>query len=73
MQTALELYHLDAGEYPSELIPGEELKYEDAIYLYQIPENPQPSDGECEADMEYSYSVDDNGQNYELFYCLRQL
>ncbi len=75
MQTAVELYYNDHDKYPKELIPGESLEGEDEYetrYMYYIPMNPLPSEGECEADFEYSYQVKDEGQSYELKYCVSE-
>lgn len=69
VQTALELYYMDAKEYPNLLVSGQNLSFGELNYMI-IPNNPTPNDGDCPGDFEYQYAVKDNGQSYELTYCL---
>ncbi len=65
IQTALELYYNDKGQYPassSDLVPS---------YMGQVPTNPTPTnDGPCAANLAYAYSSQDANRSYTLTYCL---
>ena len=63
IQTALALYYNDFEEYPISLSQLQN-------YLYEIPTNPIPSDGNCEPNFEYTYQIIGSGASYRLDYCL---
>jgi hypothetical protein len=64
IQRQLEIYHLENNKYPDELVFA--FEYADR----PVPVNPRPSDKICHEDFEYSYLVKNNGEAYELSYCL---
>jgi len=72
MQTALELYFNDWGQYPPN-IDGS-ISSGTYIYMNQVPTAPTPADGSCEnASNTYAYNpIDSGGYNasYELSFCL---
>lgn len=70
IQQFLEFFWEDQGFYPNELKFGEALQYNDSTYMSTVPNNPKPNDGNCPNDFEYQYELKDNGQSYELTYCL---
>ena len=45
IQTALELYYNDKGDYPGTVTPGGEIKYGDNVYLANVPTPPSIVDG----------------------------
>src|SRR5574344_2071201 len=66
IQTALELYYNDFGQYPassSDLVPN---------YMGMVPTPPTPTnDGGCDAGVTtYAYTADSNNRSYSLVYCL---
>lgn len=67
MQTALELYYNDNGQYPDSL---GDLSSGKRPYIPILPENPKPSDGDCSVDYNYKYQVNKDKGNYKLYYCL---
>lgn len=71
-QTALELYYMDAGEYPETITIGEPIEYNGVTYLNTVPGHTASNDGVCSEDFEISYKQTENGQNYELTYCLNE-
>lgn len=74
VQTALELYFADEGTYPptEAMVPGEPLTNPSTgvTYLSEVPQNPQPADGECPEGFEFSYAQVDGGLDYNFSYCL---
>ena len=64
--TAVELYWNDQGTYPPNVTPGGAI----SSFINEVPGNPLPNDGVCDTNFEYEYKVLDNGQSYELSYCL---
>lgn len=72
IQFALEKYYRDEGEYPEELIPGENLiGTSGKIYLLKVPENPQPASSHCEF-VEYQYFREPKMNSYSLGFCLEK-
>jgi len=71
VQTALELYKLDIGIYPENLIWGEKLTFGDKVYLEQLPENAVGTSANCPAYV-YRYSSVEEGDSYQLEFCLEQ-
>ncbi len=69
IQTALELYYLDQGEYPLELEAGEALEAEGKIYMEIIPQAPSPADGNCSSELN-NYFYTSNGIEYIISFCL---
>lgn len=72
LQLAIELYRKNEGSYPTNIIPGKELKNinGDTIYLQRIPTNPLPrNDGTC-LDQEYQYVYDSLNDAYILSFCI---
>lgn len=74
IQTALELFFMDAGRYPTagtEFAIGSALSYGDETYMTKIPSAPTPADGgDCSDQLNtYSYSRTD-AREYTLEYCL---
>lgn len=67
IQSALEIYNDDNGQYPETL---EDLRDGKAVYLSVIPKNPIEQDGECPSNYQYSYKMKDNGADYEVYFCL---
>lgn len=70
IQTALELYYNDTGKYPEEIKTGEPLIYGDIIYMRSIPLHPALNNEICKENNEYKYTQVNNGNSYELQYCL---
>jgi hypothetical protein len=72
IQTALELYLNDNGEYPDRLDFGGALRNSETgtTYMAMIPLNPSPNDGACPDDFIFMYRVKDAGRSYNLIYCL---
>lgn len=69
IQTALELYYNDAGEYPSSI--NAPISYSGTAYMATTPTNPTPvNDGPCLAGQSYAYTQDGSGASYHLTYCL---
>ncbi len=70
MQTALELYFNDNGQYPTEVTST--IAYGDSIYMAVVPSAPTPPDGDCaEGDNTYSYSpAGSENESYEISFCL---
>lgn len=68
IQTALELYYNDFESYPLGL---EDLSEGDLVYFSVLPSYPEAAAASvCADNYEYSYKVLENGENYELYYCL---
>lgn len=72
IQTALELYYNDNGRYPAAVATGGNISSGSAMYMSQVPGNPQPSsDGTCAGGItSYTYATDTNGATYTITYCL---
>ena len=70
MQTALELYYNDVGEYPPNISGS--ISQGGVTYMAVIPSAPTPPDGDCaEGDNTYSYSpVGSENESYEISFCL---
>lgn len=67
IQTALELYFNDVGEYPASITST--IAYGGNIYMATVPLAPTPSDGDClEDENEYSYASAD-GSTYSVTFC----
>ena len=76
IQTALEMYYNDAGDYPASADPGASVSYGGNTYLRVIPTPPTPVDGgACPATQPaYTYAKTGSGQggtsSYTIQYCL---
>lgn len=80
IQTALELYYNDAGDYPASIITGSPIVYGGNTYLAAVPAAPTPVDGTTcgalAADLttQYKYAKSGTGTAgtaaYTLNYCL---
>lgn len=78
IQTALELYYNEMGDYPADAIvaPGASIKTSNNTYLATVPTPPTPVDGAgCPADQPaYTYHKTGSGQggtaSYTIKYCL---
>lgn len=69
IQTALELYFNDVGEYPAEVTST--ISYGSNIYIATYPSAPNPADGECEdEDNVYTYTQQSSGASYTIDFCL---
>lgn len=71
IQTALELYYSDVGQYPATITFGGPLADDAAkvTYMSKLPTNPLPNDGVCSADFAYKYERIATDK-YNLIYCL---
>ncbi len=77
IQTALELYYNEAGEYPASVTPGLPIKSSAGnVYLAAVPAAPEPVDGSncgLSATKDYTYARQETpgtGGSYTLQYCL---
>ncbi len=71
IQTALELYFNDNIKYPDNITPGEPIgSFNAIVYMPEMPKNPTPVGNNCIGSPEYSYALKENGQSYELKFCL---
>jgi prepilin-type N-terminal cleavage/methylation domain-containing protein len=71
IQTALELYFNDAGQYPDDIVFGESLSFSGNTYMEKVPQAPTPADGNCLANQNfYQYIVGNNNASYEINFCL---
>ena len=82
IQTALELYYNDAGDYPTTITPGTAIAYGGNTYLAAVPYAPTPIDGSNCATLwpsgttnpVYVYSKSGSGMGgdagYTITYCL---
>ncbi len=69
IQSALELYYSDNGDYPESL--GSSISFGNKIYLENVPETVTPADGDCsEGENSYSYTTSDENNNYYLSFCI---
>ena len=73
IQNALEMYFRYESRYPDSLTFGGTLigsTTSSTTYLRRIPQNPSPrNEGTC-LNAEYSYASLNNGQDYQLSFCL---
>jgi prepilin-type N-terminal cleavage/methylation domain-containing protein len=68
MQTALELYFNDAGEYPESVTSS--IAYGNSIYMVAVPSAPTPFDGDCtENQNNYTYILF-NSSTYAINFCV---
>ena len=78
IQTALELYYNEVGEYPASVTPGAPIiaPTTNNVYLAAVPASPEPIDGSnCRlgTDKAYTYArqaTSGTGGSYTLQYCL---
>ncbi|MDI3496500.1 MAG: ral secretion pathway protein [Patescibacteria group bacterium] len=76
IQTALELYYNEVGDYPTSVAPGTSIKTSNNTYLATVPTPPTPVDGDgCPGTQpEYTYAKTGSGQggtaSYTIKYCL---
>ncbi|HPY08877.1 MAG: type II secretion system protein [Patescibacteria group bacterium] len=82
IQTALELYYNDAGDYPASITPGAAIAYGANTYLAAVPYPPTPVDGSTncttlwpsDATPTYVYSRSGDAAGgtagYTLIYCI---
>jgi prepilin-type N-terminal cleavage/methylation domain-containing protein len=70
IQTALELYYQDNGEYPSSITDS--IATSGNIYMQSSPIAPTPADGDCsDTDNVYTYTVSGTeNSSYSLTFCL---
>ncbi len=69
VQTALELYYNDVGEYPAEATSS--IAYGSNIYMAVYPTAPTPADGDCaDEDNAYIYTQQNLGTSYTIDFCL---
>ncbi|MFA7702484.1 MAG: FISUMP domain-containing protein, partial [Patescibacteria group bacterium] len=74
VQNTLELYFRDEGRYPASLTFGSELvgSSSNRVYMVKLPENPTPRNDNTCPDNEYSYLATNNGESYELNFCVSE-
>ena len=72
IQTALELYYNDQGQYPESLNFGQgSIESPNAVYMEKIPSAPSPADGNCGSNNAYLYiPIGINGRAYQISFCL---
>lgn len=76
IQTALELYYNEVGDYPADINPGEPIASTNNTYLAAVPTPPTPVDGSgCPGTQpEYTYAKTGSGvagdASYTIKYCL---
>ena len=75
IQTALEMYYNEFGQYPASIAPGTSIGTGTNIYLKVVPKPPVPTDNStaCSVDPQvYTYSVTNaaGAGTYTLMYCL---
>ncbi len=69
IQTALELYYNDAGEYPDSVTST--IAYGSNVYMATVPSAPTPNDGDCSSDANiYTYTQQNSGASYTIDFCL---
>ena len=70
IQTALEMYYLDANLYPANVSSGSSIASGSTVYMAKVPANPSPrNDGTC-LNSDYAYTQDLDGNSYHIVYCL---
>lgn len=68
--SALELYYLQNGIYPTFITPGQNLVVGATTYLNPIPSNPTPrTDGSC-PNQNFVYNAKSGNQEYDFKFCL---
>jgi len=76
VQTALELYYNDFGQYPATVatsIVGTPSGASSTFYMNVVPTAPLPADGNCtnaSSSNSYTYTVQDNNRSYTMSYCI---
>lgn len=75
IQTALEMYYNDMGNYPASLTAGSNIATGSIIYMDIVPKPPVPADNAvCTGSLIYTYAVANIGGvvngTYTLAYCL---
>ena len=76
IQTALEMYYNDAGDYPSAITVGSAIAYSGNTYLAAVPTPPTPIDGSSCPALQPHYTYARSGSAsagtaaYTLNYCL---
>lgn len=71
IQTALELYFNDAKRYPESIAVGGRIEFNKITYMSVVPDSPEFEKGDCTLEKNnYTYTVKNNGKEYELSYCL---
>jgi uncharacterized protein (TIGR02145 family)/prepilin-type N-terminal cleavage/methylation domain-containing protein len=69
IQTALELYYSDVGEYPADVTSS--ITYGSNVYMATYPTAPTPADGDCSSDANiYTYTQQNSGASYTINFCL---
>jgi len=79
IQTALELYYSDNGNFPDSLeylaggknILQRETSAEKNTYLFDLPKDPKPNN-ECGEGFDYGYGAKDAGRDFDLIFCLEE-
>lgn len=70
IQLALKMYYNDTGMYPTYVTINNSIANGGTNYLLRVPSNPTPrNDNGCD-DQEYQYTQLENGQGYNLTFCL---
>ncbi len=70
VSSALELYYLQNGYYPTTLTSGQNLVAGSTTYLNPVPSNPTPrTDGSC-PNQNFVYNVKSGNQEYDFKFCL---
>lgn len=70
VSSALELYYLQNGYYPTTLTSGQNLVAGTTTYLNPVPSNPTPrTDGSC-PNQNFVYNVKSGNQEYDFKFCL---
>jgi prepilin-type N-terminal cleavage/methylation domain-containing protein len=76
IQTALEMYYNDAGDYPPTVTAGGSITYDSNTYLSVVPSFPTPVDGSACVTLDpnqYTYTKSGTtgaNSSYTIFYCL---
>ncbi len=71
IQTALELYYNEMGEYPATVTSGDIIAGTSAVYMNSVPTAPTPIDTTtCTAHNTYAYAPTVSNSSYTLKYCL---
>ena len=71
IQTALELYYNEMGEYPSAVTSGGTIAGTSAVYMNSVPTAPTPIDTTtCTDHNTYAYVTQSTNSSYTLKYCL---
>ena len=74
IQTALEMYYLDANAYPATMPNvSSSIASESTVYMAKVPANPSPrNDGATPAcpGLDYAYTQQVGGNSYNILYCL---